>query len=159
MAPVRNTSSHKCCPVVSNGVTTGISIKNLQKKIPINRRKIKQVMLKIISAEGLAKVGEVNISFVTDFRIKKLNSRFHRRNFTTDVLAFDLSRNKKELIADIYISADTAVKNSQAFKTNPVYELYLYLIHGLLHLAGYDDLQAKDRVIMRRKEKLYLKNI
>ncbi len=143
MAPVRNTR---------------ISIKNLQKKIPINRRKIKQAILKIISAEGLAKSGEVNISFITDFRIKKLNSRFHNRNFTTDVLAFDLSRDKKELIADVYISADTAVKNSKTFKTSPGFELYLYVIHGLLHIAGYDDHSPGDIKLMRSKEQEYIRD-
>ena len=147
MVPVRSAGSHK------------LNIRDLQKKIPIDRRKIKQIILKIISAEKLARSGEVNISFITDFRIKKLNSRFHGRNSPTDVLAFDLSRNQKELIADIYISADTAVKNSKTFKTNPVSELYLYVIHGMLHIAGYDDHKPKDIKLMRSKEQEYLKKV
>ncbi len=136
-----------------------IFIKNLQKKIPINRRKINRAVLKIISAEGMAAAGEVNISFISDPRIKKLNTRFHHRNSFTDVLAFDLSRTKKELIADIYISADTAVKNAKVFKTNPGYELDLYLIHGMLHIAGYDDHSPRDIKIIRAKEEYYLKSI
>lgn len=147
MVPARSTGRHK------------LSIKNLQKKIPINRRKIKEITLNIISAEKLAKAGEVNISFISDFRIKRLNSRFHGRNSPTDVLAFDLGRNKKELIADIYISADTAIKNSKTFKTSPVFELYLYVIHGLLHICGYDDHNARDIKVMRRKEQVYLNSL
>ncbi len=114
---------------------------------------------KIIAACGLVKNGEVNITFITDSMIKRLNSRFHRRNCPTDVLAFDLSRNKKELIADIYISADTAVKNAKVFLTSPGYELYLYVIHGMLHIAGYDDHEPGDIKAMREKEKLFLNYI
>ncbi len=114
---------------------------------------------KIIAACGLAKNGEVNITFITDSMIKRLNSRFHQRNCPTDVLAFDLSRNKKELIADIYISADTAVKNSKVFLTSPGYELYLYVIHGMLHIAGYDDHSPRDIKAMRERESFYLKII
>ena len=62
-----------------------------------------------------------------------------------------------ELIADIYISAQTAVRNSKRFKTEPAKELYLYVIHGLLHIAGYDDHKTDDIKEMRSKEEYYLK--
>jgi probable rRNA maturation factor len=136
-----------------------IIIKNLQNKIPVRASKIRRTVSEVISAEGLAKKGEVNVSFITDTRIKKLNSRFHGRETATDVLAFDLSRNQEELIADIYISADTALKNSRIFSAHPERELLLYVIHGLLHLAGYDDHKARDVKAMRRKEEFYLKKI
>ena len=113
----------------------------------------------MILAEGFAQKGEINVSFITDARIKRLNYRFHGRDFATDVLAFDLSRTKEELIADIYISADTALKNSRIFSAYPERELMLYVIHGLLHIAGYHDHKARDVKAMRRKEEFYLKKI
>jgi probable rRNA maturation factor len=116
-------------------------------------------VLEVISSEGLAKSGEVGISFISDSRIKRLNSRFHNRNAATDVLAFDLSSGKSQLIADIYISADTAVKNSRVFSSEPACELYLYAIHGMLHIAGYDDHKPKDIKLMRKKEAFYLNKI
>lgn len=114
---------------------------------------------KIITAGGLSRNGEVNINFITDPMIMRLNSRFHQRNCPTDVLAFDLSRNNKELIADIYVSVDTAIKNSKVFLTSPGYELYLYVIHGMLHISGYDDHKPRDIKAMREKESFYLKII
>ncbi len=155
MSPVRNNKFRNCpSAVFEDGVT--LIIKNLQKKIPINRRKIKETVLKIISTQGLAKIGAINISFIDDGLIKKINSRFHGSNFPTDVLAFDLSSDKNYLLVDIYISADTAARNSITYRTDPVSEIYLYVIHGMLHIAGYDDQSPRDKRIMRSKEEFYL---
>jgi probable rRNA maturation factor len=134
-----------------------IIIKNLQKKIPVSRPKIKQVVLKVISQEKLADAGEINLSFIADSKIKRLNAVYHGRNYPTDVLAFDLSSDRKKLIVDIYISADTAIKNSRIFRTDPEIELYLYVIHAMLHIAGYDDHGLKETELMRKKEDTYLK--
>ena len=123
----------------------------------IDRRKVTAAILEIISSESRVKPGEVNVSFISDRKIKKLNCLYHGRDSTTDVLAFDLSSDKKELVADIYISADTAISNSKTFSTDPQTELYLYVIHGMLHLAGYDDHSPKETKLMRKKEKTYLK--
>ena len=70
----------------------------------------------------------------------------------TDVIAFDSSK-KKNLIADIAISADTAVRNAKIYNSTPLDELYLYVIHGLLHIIGYKDNKASNRKIMDAKAK------
>jgi len=134
-----------------------IIIKNLQKKIPISRPKIEKAVLKVLSLEIRAKAAEINISFISDSKIRKLNALYHGRDYPTDVLAFDLSNEKENLIADIYISADTAIKNSRIFQTDPKVELYLYVIHAMLHIAGYDDHSLKETGLMRKKEDTYLK--
>ena len=73
------------------------------------------------------------------------------------MLTFDISDPKKrnELTADVIVSADTAVKNSKIYYTTPAYELKLYVIHGLLHLLGYDDRLPRQTRLMRKKEKEY----
>lgn len=158
MSLVRNNKSGNCRhSVLDYGLT--LIIKNPQKKIPVDFGKIKKTVRDIVSTQGLAKTGEINISFIGDGLIKKLNSRFHGCDFPTDVLAFDLSSDKKRLCADIYISADTAVRNSKIFRTDPVSEIYLYVIHGLLHIAGYDDHLPRDIRIMRGKEEFYLNRL
>jgi probable rRNA maturation factor len=134
-----------------------IFIKNLQKKIPVSRPKIKQAVLKVLSQEKGVKAGEINISFITDSKIRYLNALYHGRNYPTDVLAFDLSGDKKDLIVDIYISADTALTNSKIFRTDPKSELYLYVIHAMLHISGYNDHCPKETSLMRKKEGIYLK--
>lgn len=69
----------------------------------------------------------------------------------TDVISFDLSGNKDEVLADIVVSADAAIRNARAFETTPVYELYLYVVHGVLHLLGYNDTTAKEKNTMKRR--------
>jgi probable rRNA maturation factor len=85
--------------------------------------------------------------------IKGLNLRYLHKNTPTDVLVFDLSGQDKPAYtsADIIISTDRAIRNSKVFGTTPLYELYLYVVHGLLHTLGYDDKTKKQRQIMDRK--------
>jgi len=71
------------------------------------------------------------------------------------VLAFNLTDDKKALIGDIIISAETAKRNSRIYKTTLAYELNLYSVHGCLHLLGYDDNNQKNSKIMRKKESKY----
>jgi len=81
-------------------------------------------------------------------------------------LAFDITdtalqpfRIRRSILADIVISTDTAIRNAQTFKTTPVYELYLYIIHGLLHILGYKDKSKKEKLIIHKREESLLKQI
>jgi probable rRNA maturation factor len=72
------------------------------------------------------------------------------------VLAFDMAgRDSNKIEADIIISSDTAIRNAKIFKTRTAYELNLYVIHGLLHILGYDDRTLKQRKILQKKEDKY----
>jgi probable rRNA maturation factor len=136
-----------------------IIIRNFQKKIPINPKRIKRTILKVLSSERpLRKSGEIAVSFVSNKRIKELNKRFLGKNNATDVLAFDLDdqTNKAALFVDIIISVDEALRNAKIFRTTLTHELNLYAAHGLLHLLGYDDHTQKDLKIMRKKEREYV---
>lgn len=139
---------------ISNGVK--ITIKNFQKKIPINPKRIKQAILKALSSEGCG-YGEIAVSIVNEGAIRELNKKYMGRDYPTDVLSFDISapHKPKSLSADIIISADEAVKNSKIYATSPSYELNLYAAHGILHLLGYDDHTRKDSMLMRKKERKY----
>ena len=131
-----------------------VSVRNLQKRIPVNPKRIIKTVLKILSLEGIKKSGEITVCFVNDQKIKELNLRYLGKNNPTDVIAFDISGPKSldEIFADIVISTDRAIDNARIYKTSPLYELYLYVIHGMLHLLGYDDKSKKDRLIMHKKE-------
>lgn len=129
-----------------------ITIKNLQKKIPINPKRIIKAALKTISLEGIKKPGEITLCFADDKTISEFNLQYLGRCYPTDVLAFNLSDNKKNISADILISTDKAVSNARIFKTTPVYELYLYLVHGILHILGYDDKNIRKQKIMRKRQ-------
>jgi probable rRNA maturation factor len=98
---------------------------------------------------------------VTDKIIKKLNKEYAGEDCPTDVLAFDISqaKDKKNMLADIIISTDAAIRNARVFKTVPLYELYLYIVHGCLHLLGYRDKTTAQRNIMQEKTQKVMNSI
>ena len=135
-----------------------ITIKNLQKKVFIQPQKIKKIINNVLKKERAKDRGEINICFINDALIRKLNKKYLKQDSFTDVLAFNIGNPEEKggLYADILISADTALRNAKIFKTTPSYELKLYSIHGLLHLLGYDDHSLKDQKIIREKELEYV---
>lgn len=139
-----------------------IAIKNLQKKIPIHPQKIKNLALGILLKEGVNKTGEITISFVNNRKIRELNLRYLGKDRPTDVLTFDITESSRvpdDIFADIVISTDTAIRNARIFKTSNTYELYLYVIHGLLHILGYDDKSKKEKAAMHKKEAFLMERI
>jgi len=135
-----------------------ITLKNLQDILPVHPAKIKKLIKHILKSEGIKKTGYINICFVDNSLIKKFNSKFLKSRSSTDVLAFNLSekKDKNNILADIIISAQAALKQSGEFKTTPDYELSLYVTHGVLHILGYDDHKTRQIKQMRRKEKQYV---
>jgi probable rRNA maturation factor len=134
-----------------------VFVQNLQKKIPIEPKKIKASVLKVLQIEGTKKTGQINLLFVTDKKIRELNLKYLGKKSATDVLSFDISASRGKILADIVISADAAVRNARIFGTLPPYEMHLYAIHGLLHLLGYDDKRKKDKIKMQKREEYLLK--
>jgi len=136
-----------------------ITIKNLQNKVPVNPKRIIKTVQKVLLREGIKKSGEITVCFVNDKKIKALNSKYLNRNNPTDVIAFNITdaEDKRNIFADIAISADSAVANARAFKTTPLFELYLYVVHGVLHILGYDHRKKSDQLLMRKKEEQILK--
>ncbi|MDD2928022.1 MAG: rRNA maturation RNase YbeY [Candidatus Omnitrophica bacterium] len=135
-----------------------ITIKNLQKKVPIYPARIKKSILRALEQEDPKKEGEITVSFVSDKLISKLNFKYLKKKQPTDVLAFNLAdkADSKKILADIVVSADTALRNARIYKTSAADELNLYSIHGLLHLLGYTDHTLKNKSLMQKKESKYV---
>ena len=127
-----------------------ITIINQQKKILINKRATKKIVLKALKALRADFEGELSVVYVNNRDIQELNLRYRTERKPTDALCFDLS-DKNKFVADIVISTEKACENSVLFKTSPIWEVNLYLIHGLLHLLGFKDRTKKDRIRMHRK--------
>ncbi len=136
-----------------------IIIRNLQSRIPVNSKKVVKTVQQVLSQEGIKKSGEITLCFVNDAKIKALNLKYLGRNNPTDVMAFDITepKDKDKIFADIAVSTERAIDNARTFKTSPYFELYLYVIHGVLHILGYDDKSKKDKLVMRKREKDILK--
>ena len=105
---------------------------------------------KVVKGEKL--IGELSITFVDDKKMKEMNKKYTNRDDVTDVLSFGFD-DTPELMGDIYISIPQAERQKEE---DLLSELKLLTIHGILHLAGYDDKTEEQIKVMREKEKYYL---
>ena len=117
---------------------------------------MKRIVRKVLQSLGVSQ-GYFSVTFVSRQKITALNTQYLRHHFATDVLAFDLSDAasvslKKKVSGDIIVSVDAALKQARAFETSISYELILYVVHGILHLMGYNDHRPADIKKIRRKE-------
>jgi len=101
------------------------------------------------------KEGNINIIFTNNTTIQKINQTYLSRDYFTDVIAFNF--NEGDLIhGDIYIGVETVKTNAQKFSTDFCQELKRVIIHGVLHLIGYNDKTTAEKNTMRKKEAHYL---
>ncbi len=133
------------------------------------RELIKQVKM-ILNTLDLSKNTEVCITFLDDNDMRKLNETYRGMKRTTDVLSFPQNGSKlmnlntaiaktnpKNLIlGDIVISIDTAKKQARFYGSDLEKEILRLIVHGTLHLLGYDHKEKNDAIIMRKKEKKLL---
>lgn len=105
---------------------------------------------------------EINIIFVSNQKIRALNRAYLGKDRATDVIAWEgspVGPETKKFSGDIAISSDMAFRNAAVFGTTFREEIALYVIHGILHLAGYDDTTTSGREKMRRKEDELLQKV
>ncbi len=118
---------------------------------------------KTLKAEGYGKV-QTSILLCSDAYIKKLNRKYRGVDASTDVLAFSMHEDRfskvhPEILGDVVISLETASRQAKRFRHSLDEEIVLLVIHGILHLVGYDHLKKKDKELMRKKEKQILKSL
>jgi probable rRNA maturation factor len=104
----------------------------------IPRKRLAALTGFVLRAEK-AKLREVEIVVVDDKEMKALNRTYHHVRGTTDVLSFNLADPGEPICAEIIICADEAVRQARQRRERPQREFLLYVVHGLLHLLGYDD--------------------
>jgi rRNA maturation RNase YbeY len=114
------------------------------------REVIKEILLK-----EKKQLGEISIIFTDNKHILSINKGFLQHSYYTDVITFDSSR-KNLLCGDIMISVDKVAKNAGKYSTSYEIEIMRVIIHGILHLIGYNDVNEKDKVAMKFKEEEYL---
>jgi probable rRNA maturation factor len=103
------------------------------------------------AARAVGLRGEVNVLLTTNRQMKSLNWRFRMKNVATDVLSFVPDpKSAAPYAGDIAISAEMAAKNGKRLGHSPAEEVKILVVHGLLHLAGYD--HERDNGTMARKE-------
>jgi len=132
-----------------------IHITNQQHTIAVHDDRWQLAVRKILDDEAIQHAC-VSIAIVDDSTIHALNRQYLEHDYPTDVLSFVLERDADRLEGEIIASADTAAANAEKFGWSPDDELLLCVIHGTLHLLGYDDQTADARVKMRARERHYL---
>ena len=115
----------------------------------------RQAIHRIMESEQVADA-RVSLAIVDDTTIHDLNRRYLRHDYATDVLSFLLERSEHGLEGEVVVSADTADRVARQAGWSAADELLLYVVHGSLHLVGYDDVQPDCRREMRRREQDHL---
>lgn len=133
-----------------------VSIANQQEALELDFTRIKSVARGVLQGEGIADA-KLTLAFMTDAAIHALNKRFLDHDEPTDVITFPYT--KKPLHADLAISTETAQRAAEERGHPAGEELLYYVIHGILHLAGYDDTSDQKKKKMRDREKHYLKTL
>ena len=94
------------------------------------------------------------LNFVSSAEILKINKEFLNHNYSTDIITFNYSVKSLVFDAEIYISLQDAEKNANKYRISLEQELLRLVIHGVLHLLGYNDISGKDRIVMKKMENM-----
>jgi probable rRNA maturation factor len=120
---------------------------------------LKGAALAVLQGEGV-RAGSVTLAFVDSPHIHRLNKQFLDHDEPTDVLTFPYSEPKaKKLEAEIVMGYQVAQEQATERGHALTAELILYVIHGCLHLCGYDDIAPQDARTMRERERHYLAQV
>lgn len=115
-------------------------------------------LVKSLSSELKFVVSNLEINIITQKDILEINKSYLKHNFTTDIITFNYSDLFNELDGEIFISIDDAFTNSKKFKVSLSDELVRLVIHGVLHLLGFDDQTLADKKVMKKLENKLLSN-
>lgn len=125
----------------------------------IESERLRDVAVAVLQGEGIS-AGHLSVAIVDDATSQELNRRYLQHDYPTDVLSFNLqaedSHDGPEVEGEVIVSADTALRASREYGWSTADELLLYVVHGVLHLVGYDDKDDAARHGMRQRERHYL---
>ena len=125
-------------------------------KFSFKGRRENNAWLKAVAESEVKRLGSINIIFCSDNYILDVNQRYLGHDYFTDIITFDYCEDDV-LSGDLFISIDTVRENAGFYKADSFEnELQRVMVHGLLHLIGYDDHTPEQQKVMREKENYYL---
>ena len=141
-----------------------IEINNLS-TIPVDKEFLKKITEEVLKKEKKNNL-EVSIAFLNQRKMRELNKKYLRRNYPTDVLSFSFSKKEqakpriKNIFGEVIICPEKVLKNSRKIGADFKKEMARVLIHGTLHLLGYNhEGKEKESKTMRKKEEYYISKI
>lgn len=152
-----------------------IQITNQQTNSPVDEAHLLRCAHETLRQEGIARA-EISIAIVDDPSIHEINRTHLQHDYPTDVISFLLDSGVADprsvaqagpkgrgqglwIDGEIILSADTAVREAREYDWDASSEMALYVVHGLLHLCGYDDLSDEEQAIMREREREILTSL
>ena len=124
-------------------------------KYVLKQKLLNNRWLKTVAGSEMKKLGNINIIFCSDNYILEVNLKYLQHDYFTDIITFDYCE-KDILNGDLFISIDSVKDNAEHYGTEFENELCRVMVHGLLHLIGYDDHTPEDIAVMSSKEDYYL---
>jgi rRNA maturation RNase YbeY len=122
-----------------------------------NPTKVKRWLKFVIESESFT-LNQMNYIFCSDEYLLNMNREHLQHDYYTDIITFDTSDDEKQVEGEIYISTDRVKENAQTMEITFDEELRRVIVHGVLHLVGYNDENDLAKSKMRGKEDFYLKN-
>ena len=111
--------------------------------------------LKMVAESEIKRLGDISIIFCSDPFILEVNLKYLQHDYFTDIITFDYCEGNR-LSGDLFISVDSVRENAEYYSVEFEDELNRVIVHGILHLIGYDDHSDEEKIIMREKENYYL---
>ncbi len=124
-------------------------------KFVFRQKTLTRKWLKLVAESEICRIGDISVIFCSDNYILDINQKYLGHDYFTDIITFDY-REGDRLSGDLFISVDSVRENSIEFGTSFNDELNRVIVHGLLHIIGYDDHTDEDIKVMRSKENYYL---
>jgi rRNA maturation RNase YbeY len=122
---------------------------------PFKEKRLTSRWLKFVAESESKRLGDVAVIFCSDNYILDVNIKYLQHDYYTDIITFDYCEGNR-LSGDLFISIDSVRENASFYGTEFPDELNRVIVHGLLHLIGYDDHTEEDIAVMRAKENYYL---
>jgi probable rRNA maturation factor len=136
----------------SRGLRYAIDVSDTQAFLAVDADALSALVRRVLAQEGIERAS-ISLALVDNATIEVLNRRHLGHAWPTDVLSFVLSEPGEAVLAgELVISAEMAAATAREAGVDPEAELALYLVHGLLHLCGYDDQAPADVERIRRRE-------
>jgi probable rRNA maturation factor len=132
-----------------------IHFTNRQSRHSVNESRLVDAARRVFDSVGIAS-GEVSIAVVDDAEIHAVNRQHLEHDYPTDVISFVFDHNDGHLDGEIVVSADYAAAEAERYGWSAENELLLYVVHGALHLIGYDDTNEEAAREMRNQERVVL---
>lgn len=136
-----------------------LSLRNRQRRQFVNLTLLREITESVLGHFPRLKSCELGITFVSPREMARINQDFLQHTGSTDVITFDHADafDPAGLHGELFISVADAIEQAREFHTTWPEELTRYVIHGILHLRGFDDLTPAKRRVMKREESRLLR--